>query len=71
MRRKFLLKHVIKGNIEGTGRRGRRRKQLLNDLRERETEKIILERERGNTRSQSVESSIWVCLKTDNGMSEP
>jgi hypothetical protein len=33
-----LLKHVIEGNIEGsiyaTGRRGIRRKQLLDDLKE-------------------------------------
>jgi hypothetical protein len=28
-----LLKHVIEENIEATGRRGRRRKQLLNDLK--------------------------------------
>jgi hypothetical protein len=35
-----LLKHVIEGNeeegIEMSGRRGRRRKQLLNNLAERE-----------------------------------
>jgi hypothetical protein len=34
-----LLQHVIKGNIEGrievTGRRGRRRRELLDDLKER------------------------------------
>jgi hypothetical protein len=39
LRRNFLLKHVIKGKLEGriemTGRRGRRRKQLLDDLKER------------------------------------
>jgi len=29
-----LLEHVIVGNIEGTGRRGRRLKQLLDDLKE-------------------------------------
>jgi hypothetical protein len=34
--RNCLLKHVIEGKIEGTGRRGRRRKQLLNTLRKRE-----------------------------------
>ena len=36
--RKWLPKHVIagktEGKIEGTGRRGRRRKQLLDDLNE-------------------------------------
>jgi hypothetical protein len=35
LRRKCLLKHVIKGR-EVTGRWGRRRKQLLDDLKERE-----------------------------------
>jgi hypothetical protein len=36
---KLLLKHVIKGKLEGriemTGRRGRRRKQLLDDFEEK------------------------------------
>jgi hypothetical protein len=36
--RNCLLKHVVEGTIEGRievmGRRGRRRKQLLDDLRE-------------------------------------
>jgi hypothetical protein len=39
LRRNCLLKHVIEGKLEGriemTGRRGRRRKQLLNDLKEK------------------------------------
>jgi hypothetical protein len=38
LRRNFLLKQVIEGKLEGridvTGRRGRRRKQLLDDLKE-------------------------------------
>jgi hypothetical protein len=38
LRRDSLLKHVIEGTIEGrikmTGRRGRRHKQLLDDLKE-------------------------------------
>jgi hypothetical protein len=34
LRRNFLLKHVTDEKIEGTGRRGRRRKQLLDDLKE-------------------------------------
>jgi hypothetical protein len=36
----FFLKHVVEGKIEGMmkvmGRRGRRRKQMLDDLRKRE-----------------------------------
>jgi hypothetical protein len=34
LRRTCLLKHVIEGRIEMTGRRGRKRKQLLDDLKE-------------------------------------
>jgi hypothetical protein len=39
LRRNCLLKHVIEGKLEGgteiTGRRGRRRKQLLDDLKKK------------------------------------
>jgi hypothetical protein len=39
LRRNGLLKHVIEGKLEGRiemiGRRGRRRKQLLDDLKEK------------------------------------
>jgi hypothetical protein len=39
LRRNCLLKHVIEGKLEGriqmTGSRGRRRKQLLDDLKEK------------------------------------
>jgi hypothetical protein len=34
LRRNCLLKHVIEGKIKVTGRQGRRRKQLLDDLKE-------------------------------------
>jgi hypothetical protein len=34
MRRNGLQKHVIEGNLEGTGRRGSRREQLPDDLKE-------------------------------------
>ena len=34
LRGNCLLEHVIEGKTEETGRRGRRRKQLLDDLRE-------------------------------------
>jgi hypothetical protein len=30
-----LLEHVIEGKIEGMGRRGRRRKQLLDEIKEK------------------------------------
>jgi hypothetical protein len=35
MHRNCLLKHVIEGRIEMTGRRGRRSMQLLDDLKEK------------------------------------
>jgi hypothetical protein len=51
-----------------TGRREKRRKHLLNDLKNREG----LEIERGNTVSQSVVNSlwrrIWTCCKADYRM---
>jgi hypothetical protein len=34
LRRNCLLKHIIEGKIRGTRRRGRRHKQLLDDLKE-------------------------------------
>jgi hypothetical protein len=35
LRRDRLLKYVLEGRTEGTGSRGKRRKQLLDDLTER------------------------------------
>jgi hypothetical protein len=53
LRRNCLLKHVIEGKIEGrknvTGRRVRRRKQLLDDLTERGG---------GSARSHFMENSL-------------
>jgi hypothetical protein len=50
------------------GRKGRRRKQLMDDLKERR------EIERGNTRSHCVEKWLWknlyTCLKTDYRVNE-
>jgi hypothetical protein len=34
LRRNYLLKHIIEGKIRGTRRRGRRCKQLLDNLKE-------------------------------------
>jgi hypothetical protein len=59
LRRNCPLKQVIEGKVEGrmevTGRRGRRCKQLLDDL----NEKRIVEIDRGNSRSRSVENCLW------------
>ena len=67
LRRNYLLQRVtevkIKGGIDVTGRRGRKRTKLLDDLKE-----IILTFEGGSSRSHYVESSIWkrlwTCRKT-------
>ena len=53
LRRNALLKHVIEGKTEGTGRRGTGRKQLLNDLKE----KSVLETESSSIRSHSPKNS--------------
>jgi hypothetical protein len=54
-----------------TGRRGRRRIKLLDDLQDNERIMVI---ERGSTRSYSVENSLckrlWTCRKTDYGMKQ-
>ena len=62
-------KHVTEGKIDGTikvtARRGKRREQLLDDLKK----EGILEIERGRTRSHSVENllrkGLCTCRKTD------
>jgi len=57
MRRNCLPKNVSEGEIEGenevTGRRGERRKQLLDNKKE------DTEIERGSTKSHPLTSSIW------------
>jgi hypothetical protein len=65
---KLPLKQVIEGKIKGemeeTRRRGRRRRKLLDDLKER-----IISFVAGSSRSHYVESShwkrLWTCRKTD------
>jgi hypothetical protein len=51
--RRSFLKHVIEGNIQGminvTGRRGRRRKHLLDDLKEKRRCLILKEKELSRT----------------------
>jgi hypothetical protein len=65
-----VIEGKLEGRIEMTGRRGRRGKQLLDDLKERQDTEI----EKGSTRSHCVENSLWkglrTCRKTDNGMNE-
>ena len=67
LRRNCLLKHVTEGKIDGriemAGRRGRRRKQLLYDVKERERGHCKLEEE------ALCDNSFWlrlrICLDQD------
>jgi hypothetical protein len=65
LRRNCILKHVLEGEIEVTGRQGRRRKQLLDYLKKKAR---ILGIKRESTRWRSVENSfwksLWTCRKT-------
>jgi hypothetical protein len=55
LRRNCLLKHVTEGKLEGriemTGRRGRRRKQLLDDLEEK--------RRYWKLKEEALDRTIW------------
>jgi len=70
LRRNCLLQQVIEGKIKGgievTGRRGRRRRKLLDDFKERTGYSHLKEE---SSRSHYVESwlwkSFWTCRKTD------
>ena len=69
--RNCLLNHGIEGKVEGmidvTGRRGRRRKGLLEDCRKDR----MLETERGSTRTHCGQLDLQMlrtCCKTDREM---
>jgi hypothetical protein len=55
LRRNCLLKHVIEGKLDGriemTGRRGRRRKELLDDLKE--------ERRYWKSKEEALDRTLW------------
>jgi hypothetical protein len=67
LRRNCLLQQFIEGKVKGgievTGRRGRRRRKLLDDLKERRGF------EGGSSRSHDMEISlwkrIWTCRETE------
>jgi hypothetical protein len=64
LRRNCLLKHVIEGKIEGrievTGRRGRRRKKLLDDVKEKRGYSKLKE----EALDRTLWKRLWTCLKT-------
>ena len=74
LRRNCLLKQVIEGKIKGemevTRRRGRRRKKLLDDLKDRRGYSF----EGGSSRSHYMEASfwrrLWTCRQTEYWMNE-
>ena len=62
LRRNCLLKHVTEWNREGTERRGRRRKQLLDDYKEKKRK--IMDIVKRSSRSYCLENSLWKSLWT-------
>jgi hypothetical protein len=61
LRRNLHLKHIIEerieGMMEGAGRRRRRSKQLLDDLKEKKGYWKLMG---VSTRSQSIENLLWI-----------
>jgi hypothetical protein len=53
-KRNCILKHIIEGKIEGMGRQGRRRNQLLDDLKEK--------RRYWKLKEEAVVCAVWRTL---------
>jgi hypothetical protein len=72
LRRNCLLKHVIEGKLEGkiemTERRGRRRKQLLDDLEENRRYWKLKEEALDRTPWRTRFGRGYTCRKTDYRM---
>jgi hypothetical protein len=69
LRRNCLLQRVVEGNIKGgigmTGRRGRRRRKLLDDLKERRGYSHLKVEALDCSVESSVWKRLWTCRKTD------
>jgi hypothetical protein len=70
LRRNCLLQQVIEGKIKGgielTGRRGRRRRKLLDDLRLRRGYSHLKEEALGRTMWRArFWKRLWTCRETD------
>ena len=69
LRRNCLLQQVnevkIKGGIEVTGRRGRIRRKLVDDLKERGGYCYLKEEALDRTVESSLWKRLWTCRKTD------
>jgi hypothetical protein len=74
LRRNCLLKHVIEGKLEGriemTGRRGRRRNQLLDDLKEKRRYWKLKEEALDRTLWRTRWKRLRTCRKADYRMNE-
>ena len=74
LRRNCLLQRVIEGKIKGgievTGRRGRRRRKLLNDLKKRRGYSYLKDEALDGTMESSLWKRLWTCRKTDYCMNE-
>jgi hypothetical protein len=70
LRRNCLLQRVIEGKIKGwlevTGRRGRKRRKLLDDLKERRRYSHLKEETLDRTKwTARFGRGFWTCRKTD------
>ena len=69
LRRNCLLQRVIEGKIQGglevTRRQGRRRRKLLNDLKERRGYYHLKEEALDRTMWRARFKRLWTCRKTD------
>jgi hypothetical protein len=69
LRRNCLLQRVIEGKIQGgievTGRRGRRRKKIPDDLKERRGYSHLKEEALDRTMESSLWKRLWTCRNTD------
>jgi hypothetical protein len=69
LRRNCLIKHAIVGNIEETGKWGRRRKQLLNGFKgKRGYWKLKEEALKSRSVENSPGKSLWACHNADYRM---
>jgi hypothetical protein len=74
LRRNCLINNVIKGNLEGKiyvgGRRGRRHKQLLDDLEETRCYGNLKAEAVDHTVENSLWNGLWTCRKRDCGTND-
>jgi len=74
MRRTCFLKHVIEGKIERRilvmGRRGRRRKQLLHDLKEKRACSKLKEEVLARTLYYTGSGTVYRTVRQDYGLNE-